>query len=34
MKTLTTDRIVSVSAMVVGISSLFVVTYQTYLERV
>ena len=34
MKKLDTDRIVSLSAMVIGISSLFVVVYQTYLERV
>jgi hypothetical protein len=30
---LSTDRIVSLSAMVVGIASLFIITYQTYLMR-
>jgi hypothetical protein len=32
-KKLTTDRIVSVSAMAVGVASLFIVVYQTYLTR-
>lgn len=33
MKKLDTDRVLSISAMVIGLSSLFVVVYQTYLER-